>query len=402
MLLLMDTQVVDTFVEKHKAQQIVKDAAATSSLFKIKVPKLTKKNWKDFHCALIETFGRWRGVSSVPFSYVIQANEVNDYKLAYKSTEMQLIACLRHNGKNYNTDRKDVYSILVEQCKDSEIESIVDQFANTRNGRLAWLAILNHMQSPSYMDSLKTAATSRIKNAHYQGEKRDFGIAKYCTIHSSVHNNLQTNFCNGLKASVAVNYAITTKSEPTALASFDAFYNSFSAKLLSHITLVNASSASSSRSINLVQHVSRGRGGGRRCGRGRDKYQPYGRGRGPGRGCGRGGRNRGDYNSNSTPWQPENRDYPDDKWYALSYSQQRHVRDLRRAMNGYGSSQNNKENGNERQINATETEQSSVPGEVSIGRISIQSQTGRAGDAFAPRQNNSGSCSTRSDGGASC
>ena len=45
-----------------------------------------------------------------------------------------------------------------------------------------------------------------------------------------------TNFCNGLKDSVAVNYAITTKSEPAALASFDAFYNSFSAKLLSHIT----------------------------------------------------------------------------------------------------------------------------------------------------------------------
>ena len=184
-------------------------------------------------------FGRQRGVSSVPLSYVICANNANDYELAYKSMENQLIACLRQNGENYNTYREAVYSILVEHCKDSEIKSIANQFTNTCNGRAAWLAILNHMQSPSYMDSLKTAATSRIKNAHYQGEKRDFGITIYYTIHSSAHNNLQmagdpisegmkiTNFCNGLKYSVTVKYAITTKSKLAALASFDVFYNSF-------------------------------------------------------------------------------------------------------------------------------------------------------------------------------
>ena len=90
MLVMMNTQVVNTFVAKHKAWQIAKDAAATSSLSKIEVPKLTKKNCKEFHCALIETFGRQRGVSLVPLSYVIRANEVNDYELAYKSTKKQL------------------------------------------------------------------------------------------------------------------------------------------------------------------------------------------------------------------------------------------------------------------------------------------------------------------------
>ena len=43
MLLLMDTQVVDTFVTKHKAWQIAKEVVSTSSLPKIEVPKLTKK-----------------------------------------------------------------------------------------------------------------------------------------------------------------------------------------------------------------------------------------------------------------------------------------------------------------------------------------------------------------------
>ena len=68
---------------------------------------------------------------------------------------------------------------------------------------------------------------------------------------------------------------------------------------------------------------------------------------------------------------------------------------------GYRSGHNNNENRSERKINATDTEQSSVPGEVSIGGTSIQSQPVRAGDAFAPRQGNSGSRSMRSDGGTS-
>ena len=131
MLLLMDTQVVDTFVAKHKAWQIAKEAVATSSLSKIKVPKLMKKHWKEFHCALIKTFGRQRGILSVPLSYVIWENHVNDYETVYESMENQLIACLRHEGENYNTDKEAVYSILMEHSKESEIESIVDQYANT-------------------------------------------------------------------------------------------------------------------------------------------------------------------------------------------------------------------------------------------------------------------------------
>ena len=137
MLMLLDIQVVNTFVAKHKAWKTAKDAASTSSLPSIEVPKLTKKNWKEFRRALIETFGRQRGVNSVPLSYVIRANGANDYENAYESTEKQLVAYLRHAGENYNTDKEAVYSILVEHSKDSEIEWIVDQFSNTRNGRLA-------------------------------------------------------------------------------------------------------------------------------------------------------------------------------------------------------------------------------------------------------------------------
>ena len=66
-LMLLNVQVVNTFVAKHKAWKIAKDATSTSSLPAIEVPKLTKKNWKEFRRALLETFGRQRDVNSVRY-----------------------------------------------------------------------------------------------------------------------------------------------------------------------------------------------------------------------------------------------------------------------------------------------------------------------------------------------
>ena len=197
------------------------------------------------------------------------------------------MACLRHTGENYNTDKESVYSLLVEYAKDSEIKSIVEQFKDTRNGRAAWNAILRHMQSTSYLDTLKTDALASIKSAHYIGEKKDFGMTKHYAIHSTAHNNLDTagepmsdgmkitHFCNGLKDSIAIHYAITTKSDPN-VNTFEEFYNSFSAKLTSHITLTKATATNNSnRSISAVGHGGRGRGGRGSRGRGRGRYSSY-------------------------------------------------------------------------------------------------------------------------------
>ena len=235
MLILMDTVVMDQLVEKHRAWSIAKEAASSSSLKSIEVPKLTKKNWKEFSSAVNEALGRQQGVNSVPLLYVTREVAAGDYEIAYLSTERQLMACLRHAGENYNTDKESVYSLLVEYAKDSEIESIVEQFKDTRNGRAAWNAIMRHMQSTSYMDTLKTDALASIKSVHYIGEKKDFGMTKYYAIHSTAHNNLDTagepmsdgmkitHFCNGLKDSIAIHNAITTKSDPN-VNTFEEFY----------------------------------------------------------------------------------------------------------------------------------------------------------------------------------
>ena len=103
------------------------------------------------------------------------------------------------------------------------------------------------------MDNLRTSAMARIQAAKYKGEKKDFGILKYFTVHSNTHNDLKsagkivtegmkiTYFMNRLMDTTAVTYAVGAKSEP-GMATFQHFYNSFSAKLTSHITLTKATS----------------------------------------------------------------------------------------------------------------------------------------------------------------
>ena len=65
------------------------------------------------------------------------------------------------------------------------------------------------------------------------------------------------------------------------------------------------------------------------------------------------------------------------------------MRDLCCALNNEGG--NNHNRNDERNVNSTETnDNGSVPGEVSLaGATSVGSQSRRAGDAFAPRDNRS-------------
>ena len=48
MLLLLNLQVVDQLVAKHKAWKIAKSAISNATLPTIEVPTLTKKNWREF------------------------------------------------------------------------------------------------------------------------------------------------------------------------------------------------------------------------------------------------------------------------------------------------------------------------------------------------------------------
>ena len=389
-LTIMDTNDVDILREKHRTWHESKKRASSVSLPNIDVPKLVKNNWKTFNQTFIETMSRVRGMNSIPISYVVRSTQVGDYNGAYESTEEQLLSCINLRGSNFNSDKQSVYSLLVQYTKGSEAETIVEKYAASRDGRRAFHAVKAHMESTAYMNNLRTEAMAKIQAAHYKGEMKEFGIAKYYTIHSNAHNDLDmsgetlsdrmkvTHFISGMKDATAINYAVMTKAENNAY-SFEDFYNSFSAKLTTHITL-SSTQKQGARNISQVDthggrgDTGRGRGRGGRDGRGRGRGgRNY---RGGYRGGGR-GRGRGRDNYSAPHWQPRVGDYTDEEWYSLSHEQQQRVRDLRRfSRSQQGSTAN---------ISAAQSQQNddaSIPSHVG-GNNSAAVPPGRAGDAFS-------------------
>ena len=261
-LLALTVEKINILSDKHLAWNESKKANTSQSLPDIVVPKLSKNNWKEFQTAIYELLSRHRGVYGVPLTYVIRKNVLGNYEDDFDSTEAQLHDCIELRGSMFTQDKRTVYSLLVENCKTSEAETMVEQYKLSRDGRKAWLAILSHMQSTSYMDNLKSNAMKAIKDAHYIGERREFGISKFFTVHSNAHNDLATadeplsdgmkitHFMQGMKEATAITYAISTKAE-NPQATFEEFYNSFSAKLTAHITLTT----STERSVRTVNQL---------------------------------------------------------------------------------------------------------------------------------------------------
>ena len=314
----LTTNDVDDFVRKHNDWKNFKNSADNMSLPTVTVPKLTKSNWKIFSQSIKELLTRQRGTNSIPLSYVIRSNTGN-YDDVYASTEEQLISCMQLTGGAYRSDNGSVWSLLAENSTGTEAESIINRFEPTRNGRAAWRALIAHMESTSYMDNIKSAAMAKLAAAHYNGEKKNFGIVKYYQLHSEAHNDLSlageplsdgmkiTHFLQGLKEDTAMNFAIASKAEP-GIVTFEDFYNSFSAKLSTKLTLTQGSAGNSQRQISQVNSNPQGRGFGRGRGfsrGGREGGGRQGRGYRGGRSNrgGRGGRFR--YNpTQNQRWQP--------------------------------------------------------------------------------------------------
>jgi hypothetical protein len=57
----------------------------------------------------------------------------------------------------------------------------VQHFDLPRNGRGAWLALVNLCKNKEYAD---------IVAARYQGKRRNFTFAQYAALHEKVHNKL--------------------------------------------------------------------------------------------------------------------------------------------------------------------------------------------------------------------
>ena len=285
-----------------------------------------------------------RGSSGVPLSYITRGLSIPDPATLYPDDISEMIGRAPHAGRFYRGDNEEVWKVIRTVLYDSDGWSWVTSFEATKDGRGAYIALLQHYLGTSHQSLIKTTADANIENTYYDGDKRGFTFEKYCQIHKQAHKDLADfgeampedrkvrKFLQGIRAQHLSQAKVTVLALPEYRDNFDRAVN-----FITSLTNSVAGASNTRRNISSVGQKQKGRGdkGGRaggREGRGRggrgDGRGGYGRG---GRGnaghySGRGGRGTGGRGNSGDI---TDRYYSYEEWTNLTGDQQQKVRDLR-------------------------------------------------------------------------
>jgi len=142
-----------------KEQAELDDAEKTTrdQLPDVGIVKLSHTNWWSFKQSVLDVLARTRGVHGIELSYVVRDEDVGDYFDNYETImHNKLVACISHEGMQYSTDNKHVFTFLCDKTNDTPVESTVVKSQRTSDGRAAWIALISLNESECYKRQLKS------------------------------------------------------------------------------------------------------------------------------------------------------------------------------------------------------------------------------------------------------
>lgn len=170
------------------------DAPATPKITRsLKVPRWSE-SFRDF-------MHRVNGVRSAPLAYVIRQDVQvpavapplavrQPYSTEHGSMEEELIARLSHGSPVYRDDNKAVYNYLEEATRGTTYHSTVQTYQRSKNGRSAWLALLQqHAGTDKWEKELKDQENF-MKTRVWKGNT-NFSLERFLEQHRSAYNSLK-------------------------------------------------------------------------------------------------------------------------------------------------------------------------------------------------------------------
>ncbi len=349
----------------------------------------TGHKWKPFKEGCIAFFNTNLGMDRVPFSYIIREDQnPGDPLAAYPNEHARLIAITPHAGLEYETDNGRVYDHLKSWTLNGPAWTWIRSFNNARNGRAAWLALLDHYEGDAQRDRVKDAAYAAIAQARYFGDRKRFSFETYVTIHQDAYEDLE-QYGQVISADKRVRDLLQGIKDPKANAAKETILannhlrNDFTSAVTHLATSLQLQGSISDTNPRNVSGLQSGRGGGRQGrGRGRGRSQAQGRGRGRGRNIYLGS-------------------YSPEQWAALSQEDKQRVRDGRAnsaasAASGQNQLQKNTQGTAKRNLSAVtieEQQQDDVVSALTTGTALNQApqqgqrtDTSTAGQSMSRRQ----------------
>jgi hypothetical protein len=147
----------------------------------VKPPGEYKKEtkWKSFKEGAIAYFNGVKGNHNFHLSYVIREDAVPQVNQVYQSEHHRLIAITPLAGATYEEDKGKVFDLLKPWTINGQAWNWMRAQNVTRNGRQAWLSLIDHFEGDAQRDRVKDAVYASIASARYYGDKKKFTFETY-------------------------------------------------------------------------------------------------------------------------------------------------------------------------------------------------------------------------------
>ena len=123
------------------------------------------------------------------------------HSLSYPSFVDELIAYASHSGPEYIEDNARVFSILMEMVRGTSFESSLKSHQRARNGRGAYLSLLQHNMGSSKWDRIIEESETYVLRREWNGKNYRFTLKNHITKHREANNEL-------VRASQFVDYEV--------------------------------------------------------------------------------------------------------------------------------------------------------------------------------------------------
>ncbi len=109
----------------------------------------------------------------------------------YQSEHQRLIAVTPLQGVEFEDDNGRVFDLLKSWTLNGPAWTWMRAHNGTRNGRQAWLALVDHFEGDAQRDRVKDNAYAAIAAAKYYGERKKFTFETYVAIHQDAYSDLE-------------------------------------------------------------------------------------------------------------------------------------------------------------------------------------------------------------------
>ena len=131
--------------------------------------------------------------TGAPLTYITRTHEEVTQAMRdknYDNLDLQMIATMAFHGLIFRVDNERMYGILKEFIGDGPGWAFIQPYDATRNGLLAWKALLAQTVGQSAVDMRVSKAYNDIATAKYTGTAKSFSLDQYIGRHQMAHNEL--------------------------------------------------------------------------------------------------------------------------------------------------------------------------------------------------------------------